>query len=55
MRPFFVETNDNAPQDSTDAYSGVLPTSGGYGPVAPATATTRATASQAAQPHRVIR
>jgi hypothetical protein len=55
VRPLFVETNDNAPLDSTDAYSGVLRTSGGYGLVASATRAPRPTAARVIRPHRVVR
>ncbi|QDN75977.1 exo-alpha-sialidase [Streptomyces sp. S1A1-7] len=56
VRPLFVETNDNAPQNSTDAYSGLFPTGTGYGPVVADTTTPRRTAIEAtAQPHRTIR
>lgn len=34
MRALFIETSANASQDWTDAYSGLVPTSTGYGPFA---------------------
>ncbi|NUP32727.1 MAG: exo-alpha-sialidase, partial [Streptomycetaceae bacterium] len=57
VRPLFVETNDNAPRNSNDAYSGLFPTGKDYGPFVAATtvATPRATTLQAAQPHRTLR
>ncbi|MFF4361599.1 hypothetical protein [Streptomyces sp. NPDC001604] len=57
VRPLFVETNDNAPQNSNDAYSGLFPTGKDYGPYVAATtaATPRATTRQAAHPHRTTR
>ncbi|MFB7503773.1 neuraminidase (sialidase) [Streptomyces broussonetiae] len=60
VRPLFVETNANAPQDSTDAYSGVLPTGRTgrpYGPFteAAATAPARVAGALTARPHRIVR
>ncbi|GHD90974.1 sialidase family protein [Streptomyces naganishii] len=57
VRPLFVETNADAPQDSTDAYSGVFPTGIHYGPSAEATATapSRAAVTPGARPHRLVR
>ncbi|MER5543867.1 sialidase family protein [Streptomyces sp. NPDC002589] len=55
VRPLFVETNSNAPEDTTDAYSGWFPTGTHYGPFAARTAATRTTAFQAAHPHRIVR
>ena len=55
VRLLFVGTNANAPQDCTDAYSGLFSTGTGYGPIAAATATPRATGSQGARPHRIDR
>ncbi|MEV5880395.1 sialidase family protein [Streptomyces sp. NPDC052101] len=55
VRPLFVETNADAPQDSTDAYSGLLPAGRDYGPSAAGTDTARATESLAPRPHRLVR
>jgi hypothetical protein len=55
VRPLFVETHAGAPQDSTDAYSGLLPTRSGYGPSATAMAPGRAAGSLAARPRRLVR
>jgi hypothetical protein len=55
VRPLFVETDLNAPQDSTDAYSGLFPTGTGHGPDAATTATPRTTGSRGARPHRIDR
>ncbi|WP_225835743.1 sialidase family protein [Streptomyces sp. NK08204] len=57
VRPLFVESHADAPQNSTDAYSGLFPSGAGHGPltVAPATAAPRAAAPRAARPHRMLR
>ncbi|MEU3515157.1 hypothetical protein ABZ770_07745 [Streptomyces sp. NPDC006654] len=55
VRPLFVESEDNAPQNSTDAYSGLFPTGAVPGSFAAAVATHRATAVQAVRPHRTLR
>lgn len=55
VRPLFVESEDNAPQNSTDAYSGLFPTGTVPGSFAAAVATHRATAVQAVRPHRTLR
>ncbi|MFF7929084.1 neuraminidase (sialidase) [Streptomyces mirabilis] len=55
VRPLFVETNAGVSQDSTDAYSGLFPTSTDYGPFAMATATPHTTALRSAHPHRIVR
>ncbi|MGW0883119.1 sialidase family protein [Streptomyces sp. NPDC002671] len=57
VRPLFVESNAGAPQNSTDAYSGLLSTGRDHGPftAASVTAAPRVTALQAARPHRILR
>jgi hypothetical protein len=57
VRPLFVETNANAPQDSTDAYSGLFPAGRHNGPFAEATATApaRTAGTLGARPHRLVR
>ncbi|MQY39634.1 hypothetical protein SRB17_76610 [Streptomyces sp. RB17] len=55
VRPLFIEANVDAPQDSADASSGLVPTSTGYGPLAAPTTAPHATALQSAQPHRIVR
>ncbi|MFF4962054.1 neuraminidase (sialidase) [Streptomyces sp. NPDC001222] len=57
VRPLFVETNANAPQDSTDAYSGLFHTGRHNGPFAEATATApaRTGGTLGARPHRLVR
>jgi len=57
VRPLFIETNPNAPKDSMDAYSGVLPTGRRYGPFAetPTAVAPRATGTLGVRPHRLVR
>ncbi|MEU7059316.1 hypothetical protein [Streptomyces sp. NPDC046197] len=56
VRPLFVETNAHAPQDSTDAYSGLLSSGTDHGPVASAAVTPRVTGPKAAaRPPRTVR
>ncbi|MEV6056212.1 hypothetical protein [Streptomyces sp. NPDC052107] len=55
VRPLFVETNTNVPQDSTDAYSGLFSTGRDDGASAAVAATPRATGALKARPHRFVR
>ncbi|MFJ8196474.1 hypothetical protein [Streptomyces sp. NPDC096152] len=55
VRPLFVEANANAPQDSTDAYSGLLPTGRGEGAFAVVVTAPHATGALEARPHRLVR
>lgn len=53
IRPVLIETNTNAPQNSTDAYSGLLRTPTGHGPTT-ASPSLRASIPPAAGPHRLV-
>jgi hypothetical protein len=55
IRPLFVETNDNAPQNSTDAYSGLIHATTQHGPAATASPSQRTALPAAAEPHRFVR
>jgi len=54
VRPILVETNSNAPQNSTDAYSGLFRAATGYGPATTASPSLRASNPPATGPHRLV-